>query len=156
MRKTKKTGLYTGTFDPFTTGHQNIVSRILPLFDRVVIAVAVSNRKHTQEEIDERVRNIQGLYENEPKVKVVSYGDLTIDLAKREQASYIVRGVRNIRDFEYEREQADINKQLGGIETLLLFSDPELGSVSSTLVRELWYFGHDAHEFLPKKKDDDK
>ncbi|MCH3994732.1 pantetheine-phosphate adenylyltransferase [Prevotella cerevisiae] len=154
MRKTKKTGLYTGTFDPFTTGHQNIVSRILPLFDRVVIAVAVSNRKHTQEEIDERVRNIQGLYENEPKVKVVSYGDLTIDLAKREQASYIVRGVRNIRDFEYEREQADINKQLGGIETLLLFSDPELGSVSSTLVRELWYFGHDAHEFLPKKKDD--
>ena len=154
MRKTKKTGLYTGTFDPFTTGHQNIVSRILPLFDRVVIAVAVSNRKHTQEEIDERVRNIQGLYENEPRVKVVSYGDLTIDLVKRDQASCIVRGVRNIRDFEYEREQADINKQLGGIETLLLFSDPELGSVSSTLVRELWYFGHDAHEFLPKKKDD--
>jgi pantetheine-phosphate adenylyltransferase len=146
-----KTGLYIGTFDPFTTGHQNIVTRILPLFDRVIIAVAVSRHKHTQEEIDKRVENIRILYANEPKIKVVSYRDLTIDLAKREQASYIIRGIRNLLDFEYEREQADINKQLGGVETLLLFSDPEFRSVSSTLVRELWSFEHDAHEFLPKK-----
>lgn len=146
-----KTGLYTGTFDPFTTGHQNIVMRALPLFDRLVIAVAVSELKHTQEEIGQRVRNIQALYAEEPKIKVVSYQDLTIDLAQREQAQYIVRGVRNLRDFEYEREQADINKQLGGVETLLFFSDPKLESVSSTLVRELRHFGHDAHEFLPEK-----
>jgi len=146
-----KTGLYTGTFDPFTTGHQNIVMRALPLFDRLVIAVAVSELKHTQEEIGQRVRNIQALYAEEPKIKVVSYQDLTIDLAQREQAQYIVRGVRNLRDFEYEREQADINKQLGGVETILFFSDPKLESVSSTLVRELRHFGHDAHEFLPEK-----
>ncbi|GAA6529916.1 MAG: pantetheine-phosphate adenylyltransferase [Prevotella sp.] len=146
-----KTGLYTGTFDPFTTGHQNIVMRALPLFDRLVIAVAVSELKHTQEEIGQRVRDIQALYAEEPKIKVVSYQDLTIDLAQREQAQYIVRGVRNLRDFEYEREQADINKQLGGVETLLFFSDPKLESVSSTLVRELRHFGHDAHEFLPEK-----
>ena len=146
-----KTGLYTGTFDPFTTGHQNIVMRALPLFDRLVIAVAVSELKHTQEEIGQRVRDIQVLYAEEPKIKVVSYQDLTIDLAQREQAQYIVRGVRNLRDFEYEREQADINKQLGGVETLLFFSDPKLESVSSTLVRELRHFGHDAHEFLPEK-----
>nr|WP_294075557.1 pantetheine-phosphate adenylyltransferase [Prevotella sp. UBA4952] len=146
-----KTGLYTGTFDPFTTGHQNIVMRALPLFDRLVIAVAVSELKHTQEEIGQRVRDIQALYAEEPKIKVVSYQDLTIDLAQREQAQYIVRGVRNLRDFEYEREQADINKQLGGVETILFFSDPKLESVSSTLVRELRHFGHDAHEFLPEK-----
>ncbi|MCI1848786.1 MAG: adenylyltransferase/cytidyltransferase family protein, partial [Prevotella sp.] len=97
-----KTGLYTGTFDPFTTGHQNIVMRALPLFDRLVIAVAVSELKHTQEEIGQRVRDIQVLYAEEPKIKVVSYQDLTIDLAQREQAQYIVRGVRNLRDFEYE------------------------------------------------------
>ena len=146
-----KTRLYTETLEPKTTGHQNIVMRALPLFDRLVIAVAVSELKHTQEEIGQRVRDIQALYAEEPKIKVVSYQDLTIDLAQREQAQYIVRGVRNLRDFEYEREQADINKQLGGVETLLFFSDPKLESVSSTLVRELRHFGHDAHEFLPEK-----
>jgi pantetheine-phosphate adenylyltransferase len=146
-----KTGLYTGTFDPFTTGHQNIVKRTMPLFDRLVIAVAVNERKHTEEVTSQRVKDIQLLYADEPRIKVVSYSDLTVDLAHREHAKYIVRGIRNLRDFEYEREQADINKKLGDVETLLLFSEPQLGSVSSTLVRELRHFGHDAHEFLPKK-----
>lgn len=146
-----KTGLYTGTFDPFTTGHQNIVERTMPLFDRLVIAVAVNERKHTEEEINQRVKDIQLLYANEPRIKVVPYSDLTVDLAHREHAKYIVRGVRNLRDFEYEREQADINKKLGGVETILLFSEPQLGIVSSSLVRELRHFGHDAHEFLPEK-----
>lgn len=147
-----KTGLYTGTFDPFTIGHQSIVERILPLFDRLVIAVAVSPQKHAQEEIQQRVKDIQALYEREPRIVVKAYEDLTIDMAHREKAQFIIRGVRNVRDFEYEREQADINRRLGGIETLFLFADPQYESISSTLVRELRAFGHDAHEFLPKNK----
>lgn len=144
--------LFTGTFDPFTIGHASIVRRALTMFDRLVVAVAMSKLKHAQEEIDSRVADIKALYADEPRVSVVAYGDLTVDLARREHARFIVRGVRDVRDFEYERQQADINRRLGDVETLILFTEPELQSVSSTLVRELRYFGHDASQFVPKKK----
>lgn len=143
--------LFTGTFDPFTTGHASVVHRALPLFDHLVIAVAVSERKHTQEEISERVAAIASLYEDNPRVSVRPYSDLTIDMARREGARFIVRGVRDVKDFEYERQQADINRQLSGVETVLLFTEPDLQSVSSTLVRELRFFGYDASQFIPKK-----
>ena len=146
-------GVFTGTFDPFTIGHQNIVERALPLFDKLVIAVAVSQLKHTQKEISERLNNIQALYADNGNIKVVAYSDLTVDMAKREGANFIVRGVRSVKDFEYEREQADINRRLSGIETALLFSDPSLSSISSTLVRELQFFGKDASEFIAKRKE---
>jgi pantetheine-phosphate adenylyltransferase len=146
-------GVFTGTFDPFTIGHQNIVERALPLFDKLVIAVAVSKLKHTQKEISERLNNIQALYADNGNIKVVAYSDLTVDMAKREGANFIVRGVRSVKDFEYEREQAEINRRLSGIETVLLFSDPSLSSISSTLVRELQFFGKDASEFIAKRKE---
>lgn len=146
-------GVFTGTFDPFTIGHQNIVERALPLFDKLVIAVAVSKLKHTQKEISERLNNIQALYADKENIKVVAYSDLTVDMAKREGANFIVRGVRSVKDFEYEREQAEINRRLSGIETVLLFSDPSLSSISSTLVRELQFFGKDASEFIAKRKE---
>ena len=146
-------GVFTGTFDPFTIGHQNIVERALPLFDKLVIAVAVSQLKHTQKEISERLNNIQALYADNENIKVVAYSDLTVDMAKREGANFIVRGVRSVKDFEYEREQAEINRRLSGIETVLLFSDPSLSSISSTLVRELQFFGKDASEFIAKRKE---
>ena len=85
------------------------------------------------------------------RMEVVAYDDLTIDLAHRMGAQFLVRGVRSVKDFEYEREQADINRQLGGVETILLFSDPRYSSISSTLVRELRFFGREVDEFLPKK-----
>ena len=146
-------GVFTGTFDPFTIGHQNIVERALPLFDKLVIAVAVSKLKHTQKEISERLNDIQALYADKENIKVVAYSDLTVDMAKREGANFIVRGVRSVKDFEYEREQAEINRRLSGIETVLLFSDPSLSSISSTLVRELQFFGKDASEFIAKRKE---
>lgn len=145
------TALFTGTFDPFTVGHENILKRVLPMFDKIVIAVAVSKMKNTQEEVEKRVADIQHLYEDQPKVVVEAYSDLTVDMAKRHGANVIVRGVRSVKDFEYERQQADINRQLGGIETILLFSEPQYESVSSTLVRELRFFGKDASMFLPEK-----
>ena len=170
-----KIGIFTGTFDPFTIGHQNIAERALPMFDKLVIAVAMSKLKHANEEIEKRVEDIKAVFPKRvedirkvfPKecaelvdagdaskgfrLEVVSYDDLTIDLAHRLGAKFLVRGVRSAKDFEYEREQADINKQLGGVETILLFSDPRYSSISSTLVRELRFFGREVDEFLPKK-----
>lgn len=145
-------GVFTGTFDPFTIGHQNITDRAVKLFDELYIAIAVSKRKNTEKEITERLKEIDELYADNNKVKVITYSDLTVEMCKRIGADTIVRGVRSIRDFEYEREQADINKQMGGVETLLLFAEPRFESISSTLVRELKFFGRDVTEFLPEKK----
>ena len=95
-------------------------------------------------------RHTTQLYANEPKIEVKTYSDLTIDFARREGAKYIIKGVRSVKDFEYEREQAAINRRLSSIETLLLFAEPELESISSSVVRELHNFGRDITEFLPK------
>ena len=138
-----------GSFDPFTIGHDNIVRRALPLFDRLIIGIGVNERKQCLQDADTRKRKIQELYRNESRITVKTYSDLTIDFAKREKADFIVKGVRSAKDFEYEREQADINRRLGDIETLLLFADPSLASISSSMVRELEHFGRDISEFLP-------
>lgn len=145
-----KTGLFVGSFDPFTIGHDSIVRRALPLFDRIVIGVGVNERKQYMESTEARVARIRAVYANEPKIEVKSYNDLTIDFAKREGAAFFIKGVRSVKDFEYEREQSDINRQLGGMETLLLYAEPQYESVSSTLVRELIHFGRDVSAFLPK------
>ena len=98
------------------------------------------------------MRNIQEIYANEPRVKVVAYDDLTVDLAKREEASFILRGIRSVKDFEYERDIAAMNERLSGVETVLLFTEPQYMSISSSVVRELLRFGKDVTEFLPKKR----
>ena len=144
-----KTGIFVGSFDPFTIGHDNIVRRALPLFDRLVIGIGVNERKVYLQDVETRQRTIQDLYRDEPNITVKTYSDLTIDFAHREKADFIVKGIRSMKDFEYEREQADINRQLGGVETLLLFADPGLEAVSSSLVRELVHFGKDVSQFLP-------
>lgn len=144
-----KTGIFTGSFDPFTVGHDDIVRRALPLFDRIVIGVGVNEHKKTMLTPDERVAAIAALYAGEPRIEVRSYSDLTVDFARREQAGFIIKGVRSVKDFEYEREQADINRRIGGVETLLLYAAPQFESVSSSMVRELMHFGRDVSAFLP-------
>lgn len=143
------TGIFTGSFDPFTIGHDDIVRRALPLFDRIVIGIGVNEQKKYAQTTEERIENISRRYAEEPKIEVKAYGDLTVDFAKREGAHYIIKGVRSMKDFEYEREQAEINRRIGGVETLLLFADPQLASISSSMVRELMHFGRDVSEFLP-------
>ena len=145
-----KIGIFVGSFDPFTVGHDSILRRALPLFDKVVIGVGVNERKKSMLCAKERTERIARLYANEPKIEVKAYSDLTIDFARREGAEYIIKGVRSVKDFEYEREQAAINRRLSSIETLLLFAEPELESISSSVVRELHNFGRDITEFLPK------
>ena len=143
------TGIFTGSFDPFTIGHADIVRRALPLFSRLVIGVGVNERKQYMNTTEERCEAISRIYCGEPRIEVKAYYDLTVDFALREGANYIVKGVRSMKDFEYEREQADINRQLSGIETILLYSDPRHASVSSSMVRELIHFGRDVTAFLP-------
>lgn len=146
-----KIGVFTGSFDPFTIGHDAIVRRALPLFDKIVIGVGVNVRKKYLYSTDIRVKDIAGLYENEPKVEVRPYSDLAVDFARREGARYIIKGVRSMKDFEYEREQADINRKIGDVDTILFYSEPQYESISSSMVRELIHFGHDVSEYLPKK-----
>lgn len=145
--------IFTGSFDPFTVGHDDILRRALPLFSRIVIGVGVNERKQYMLSAEERCAAIRRIYASEPKVEVKTYSDLTVDFARREGAAYIIKGVRSVKDFEYEREQADINRQLSGVETLLLYSDPRFSSVSSSMVRELIHFGQDVSRYLPPVKD---
>lgn len=152
MNEMVRTGVIVGSFDPFTVGHDSIVTRALPLFDRLVIGVVGDQvHKPDMQPAEERMKAIATLYADEPRIEVKPYYGLAVDFAKAEGASYIIKGVRSVKDFEYEREQADINRQLSGIETLLLFAEPQLASVSSTMVRELRHFGVDVSAFLPKR-----
>lgn len=147
------TGIFVGSFNPFTIGHDSIVTRALPLFDRLVIGV-VGDQVHKpgMPSAEERVQAIAALYKDEPSIEVKPYYGLAVDFAKAENARFIIKGVRSVKDFEYEREQADINRQLSGIETLLLFAEPQYSSVSSSMVRELQHFGVDISPYLPKRK----
>ena len=144
-----KTGVFLGSFDPFTIGHDHIVKRALPLFDRIIIGIGVNERKQYMQSAEIRKQKIQKLYKNEKKITVKTYSDLTIDFAHREMADYIIKGVRSVKDFEYEREQADVNRRLGNVDTLFFFAEPGMESISSSLVRELVHFGKDVREFLP-------
>ena len=141
-----------GTFDPFTIGHYSIVRRALPLFDRLVIGVVGDNvHKPDMRPAEERLQTIADLYRDQPAIEVKTYYGLAMDFARQEGAQFIIKGVRSVSDFEYEQWQADFNRRLGGIETILLYTEPELASVSSSALRELSHFGVDITPFLPKR-----
>jgi len=141
-----------GTFDPFTIGHDSIVRRALPLFDRLVIGVVGDNvHKPDMRPAEERLQTIADLYRDQPAIEVKTYYGLATDFARQEGAQFIIKGVRSVSDFEYEQWQADFNRRLGGIETILLYTEPELASVSSSALRELSHFGVDVTPFLPKR-----
>lgn len=142
--------IFPGTFDPYTLGHHSIVKRALTFMDEVIVGIGINEGKHCLLPVEKRVEMIQRLYVDEPRVKVVAYSGLTVDFAKEQDAGFIVRGIRSVKDFEYEESIADINKKLSGIETIFLFTEPELSSVSSSVVRELLHYGKDVSMFLPE------
>jgi len=145
----ERTALFAGTFDPYTRGHHALVERALALFDTVVVAVGRNLDKKCMFSIEERVAAIEKLYAGNGRVKVAVYDTLTMDFAQSVGATALLRGVRSVKDFEYERDIADINLRLGGIDTVLLVSEPEYASVSSSVVRELMKYGKDVSELLP-------
>lgn len=146
-----KTALFPGSFDPFTRGHEAIVGEALRLFDRVIIAIGENIGKRSLLDIDARERLIRDLYHDQQRVECVTYHTLTGDLAREVGAEVIVRGVRNSADFEYERTMAQTNARLfPELQTVLLFTPPELSDVSSSTVRELLAFGHRVDEMMPE------
>ena len=147
-----QTALFVGSFDPFTIGHADIVDRTLKLFGRVVIGVGINPEKHYMLTAEDRINAIKSLYEGDTRVRVIGFNDLAVDLAQREKVDFIVKGVRSVKDFEYEREQAELNRRMTGIETILLYADPSLAAISSSAVRQLDYFNKDISWMLPKAK----
>jgi pantetheine-phosphate adenylyltransferase len=145
----KKKALFSGTFDPFTTGHYSLIKRALHFTDKIVIAIGVNYEKKTLYSLEERIYTIQKIYAKEQRIKVMSYDMLTIDFAKEIKADFLLRGVRNIYDFEYEKNLANINRKLANMETIILISEPEYEHVSSSLVRELIYYKKEISHLIP-------
>ena len=141
--------VFPGSFDPFTIGHYDIVMRALNLFDEIIIGIGRNYTKRETFPLCERLAAIQRIYDNEPRVRVEVYDGLTVDFAAEHHAQFILRGVRSTLDFEYERNIAETNKQLSGIETILLYTRPEYAHISSTLVRDLHSHGKDISQYLP-------
>ncbi|MGI6574233.1 MAG: pantetheine-phosphate adenylyltransferase [Fermentimonas sp.] len=151
MKSPKRIALFPGTFDPFTVGHESLVRRGLILVDEVVIAIGMNEAKQSYFPLDKRQQMIHDLYQPEPRVRVESYDTLTVDFAREVGANFILRGIRTVADFEYEKTIAHMNRTLSGIETILLFTEPTHAHISSSLVRELMRYGRDVSSFLPEK-----
>ncbi len=149
----KRIALFPGSFDPFTRGHESIVRRALPLFDRFVIAIGVNADKRSFMTMEQRKAWIESVFKDEPRVEVITYTGLTVDIAREIGAQFIVRGVRLIQDFENEKHLAEVNRDLTGIETILLYTLPEYSHISSSIVRELYNYGQDVKAYLPVDAD---
>lgn len=148
----KRVALYPGTFDPFTVGHMSIVERGLQLFDEIIIAIGVNEAKKNLTSVQQRIEHIQRVTSKMQGVKVISYDNLTVEAAKEHGANFILRGVRTVADYEYERNLAYANRNLTGIETVLLYTLPELSYISSTLVRDLQRHGYDVSQYVPEEQ----
>ncbi|MDY6122320.1 MAG: pantetheine-phosphate adenylyltransferase [Porphyromonas sp.] len=144
------TAFYAGSFDPFTRGHADIVERSLALFDNVIIAIGINDSKQCLFTPEERVKQISCFYQEHPRIQVLAYDTLTVDIAAKMGASVLVRGVRSGADMELERTLADLNRHIARMETVILPASQQLSHISSSVVRELLRFGHDVTDFLPK------
>ncbi|HIX85588.1 MAG TPA: pantetheine-phosphate adenylyltransferase [Candidatus Parabacteroides intestinigallinarum] len=146
----KRIALFPGTFDPFTIGHQSLVERGLALVDEIVISIGINDKKRTHFSLERRLEAIRDLYKDNPRVRVMAYDQLTVDFAREVGAGFILRGIRTVNDFEYEKSIADVNRKLTGIETFILFTEPEHTHISSSIVRELLRYGRDVSQFIPE------
>ena len=146
----KRIALFPGTFYPFTTGHMSIVKRGLNILDEIIIAIGVNDAKRTYFTEEQRLEMLRSFFKNDSRIKIISYNKLTIDAAREHGADFIIRGIRSVNDFEYEKTIADVNRKLSGVETIILFTEPELTHVSSTIVRELLRYGHSVKDFIPE------
>lgn len=148
----KKIALFPGSFDPFTRGHQDIVLRGLKVFDEVIIAIGHNSRKQRHFDVEEIKEHIEGTFSSYSNIKVLVYDELTAELAKRYNANYILRGLRNTTDFEYENSISQINRHLNqAMETVFLITSPELAHISSSIIREVHKYGGNINDFLPYK-----
>jgi pantetheine-phosphate adenylyltransferase len=145
-----KIAIFPGSFDPLTIGHESIVRRALPLFDKIIIAIGVNTTKATLFPLEKRKQWIEKVFSDEKKIQVKTYQGLTVDFCKKEKANYILRGIRTSADFEFERIIAQMNNAMAeDIETIFILSTPALSAITSTVVRDIIRNGGDASKFVP-------
>jgi pantetheine-phosphate adenylyltransferase len=147
----KRVAIFPGTFDPFTKGHADIVSRSLNLFDELIIAIGYNPAKNTRYfEVDLMMERINSVYADDTRIRVIKYNELTASLAETYQAKWLIRGLRNTTDFEYENSISQLNRYLNDeLETIFLITSPELAPISSSIIREVHKYRGDVSEFLP-------
>lgn len=144
-----KKAVFPGSFDPITLGHEDIILRAIPLFDEIVIAIGINDAKKYMFSLEQRVQFIKDTFKNEPKISVTTYTGLTIDYCKDIGADYMLRGLRNPADFEFEKAIAQTNRKLSGIDTLFLLTSAETSFISSSIVRDVWRNGGDYSILVP-------
>ena len=143
--------VFPGSFDPITLGHENIIRRALPMFDEIIVAVGVNSTKKTRFTLEERMDMLVHVFKDAPQVRVESYHGLTVDFCKKVSAKWMLRGVRNGGDFEYERTISQMSSRIApSLETIILFTDPQYAPISSSVVRDILANGGDISEFVPK------
>ena len=141
--------IFPGSFDPITLGHVDIINRSMPLFDELVIAIGVNSTKKYMFSLDKRKAFIEETFHAEPKIKVVTYEGLTVDFCHEIEADFIVRGLRNPSDFEFEKTITQVNRRLSKIETVFLLTSAETAFISSSIVREVIHFKGDFQSMVP-------
>ena len=145
-----KIAVFPGSFDPITTGHESIIRRALPMFDKIIIAIGINSTKEGYFSLEKRKNWIERVFAGEKKIEVKTYKGLTVDFCKKEKANYILRGLRTSADFEFERVIAQMNRTMNeSIETIFILSTPELSAIASTVVREILRNEGDAGKFVP-------
>lgn len=149
----KRVALFPGSFDPFTKGHEDIVLRGLQLFDEIVIAIGYNSNKSVRYfEINMMVEKVRNTFANHQNITVETYAELTAEFAKKHNANYLLRGLRNTTDFEYENSIAQVNRQLSqNLESVFLITSPEFAWISSSIIREVHRYGGNVADFLPYK-----
>ena len=147
-----KIAIFPGSFSPFTIGHQSVINRALPLFDKIVISIGINSEKPQYFSIDKRMQWIKDVYNNNPKIDVKQYKGLTVDFCKKENANYILRGLRDSHDFKFEKNIAHMNKELNpNIETIFIITPPKISHISSSIIRDIIKNGGDVSKFIPKE-----
>ncbi|HEY9044849.1 MAG TPA: pantetheine-phosphate adenylyltransferase [Ohtaekwangia sp.] len=149
----KRIALFPGSFDPFTKGHEDIVLRGLNIFDEIIVAIGYNSQKSNRYfAIDMMIERIQTAFEKYPNIKVMTYSELTAEFARKHGAQFLLRGLRNTTDFEYENSISQVNRKLyGDLESVFLITTPQLAWISSSIIREVHKYGGDVSEFLPYK-----
>ena len=146
-----KVAVFPGSFDPITIGHLALVKRALPLFDKIIVAIGENSQKRFLFSLDQRITWLNEVFAEEPKVEVDFFENLTAHYCQKIGAQYLLRGLRNASDFDYEKTISQMNAIVGnGIETIFLISQPEHSHISSTIVREVIKWGGDASPFIPE------
>ena len=151
-----KKAIFPGSFDPITNGHYDIIKRGVSLFDEVIVAIGVNAEKKYMFSLEERKRFIEEAFKEEPKVRVITYSGLTIDLCKKENAEFILRGLRNPADFEFEKAIAHTNRVMSKIETVFLLTAARTSFISSSIVRDVLRNGGDISQLVPESVLDKK